>query len=168
MNDWTAIYVSSRHEKKVQDRLLALDIEAYTPLRRSLRQWSDRRKWVLLPLLPGYVLVRPGQGQRDRVLQQPGVVAFVRSAGQDAMVRQCEVDTLRRIEEHGYEAELLATEYAPGDRVCITQGPLRGLRAEVLFRSGSNTVCAFLISGLEQRIKVHLPQAILTPERAAA
>jgi len=161
MNPWNAVYVASRHEKKVQDRLLARGIEAYAPLRRTLRQWSDRRKWVQLPLLPGYVLVKPAPAQRDAVLQEPGVVAYVRQEQQDAVVHQREVDVLRGIEELGYDAQVYAGDFTPGEQVRITQGPLKGLAAQIISSAQGNTVYAFLIEGLGQRIRVVLPTATL-------
>ena len=54
---WHAIYVNSRSEKKIGDLLLSKSIEAYVPLTKTMRQWSDRKKMVELPLLNGYVFV---------------------------------------------------------------------------------------------------------------
>ena len=56
--NWHAIYVASRQEKKVLEALLNKKIEAYLPLIKTLRQWSDRKKLVEFPLMPGYVFVK--------------------------------------------------------------------------------------------------------------
>jgi len=42
--NWHALYVSSRTEKKVMQTLLSKNIEAYVPLVKTMRQWSDRKK----------------------------------------------------------------------------------------------------------------------------
>ena len=54
---WHAIYVHSRAEKKVHVELTLKGIESFLPLHRKLRQWSDRKKWVEIPLISGYVFV---------------------------------------------------------------------------------------------------------------
>jgi transcription antitermination factor NusG len=55
---WHAIYVSSRAEKKVCENLSNKNIEAYVPVVKTIRQWSDRKKKIELPLISGYVFVR--------------------------------------------------------------------------------------------------------------
>jgi transcription antitermination factor NusG len=54
---WHAVYVSSRTEKKINDLLNNKGIEAYVPVVKTMRQWSDRKKMVEMPLLNGYVFV---------------------------------------------------------------------------------------------------------------
>ncbi len=41
---WYAVYTRSRFEKQVLKGLLDQDIEAYLPLIKTVRQWSDRKK----------------------------------------------------------------------------------------------------------------------------
>ena len=41
---WYAVYVNSRHEKKVADLLASQQIENYLPIQKILKQWSDRKK----------------------------------------------------------------------------------------------------------------------------
>lgn len=79
--NWKVVYVASRQEKAVAHRLQQQQIEVYVPLVRKLQRWSDRNKWVEFPLFNGYVLVRPRLNELDRVLQVPGVVAYVRLTG---------------------------------------------------------------------------------------
>ena len=45
--NWFAIRVKSRSEKKVYADLAEQNIEAYLPLQRKLRVWSDRKKWEI-------------------------------------------------------------------------------------------------------------------------
>ena len=47
---WYAVYTRPRFEKQVGQRLLEEGIEAYVPLIKTMRQWSDRKKVVELPL----------------------------------------------------------------------------------------------------------------------
>ena len=43
---WLVAYTRMHHEKKVQERLTALDIESFLPIHTEVRQWSDRKKKV--------------------------------------------------------------------------------------------------------------------------
>ena len=66
---WFAVYTKSRNEKKVYERLIDEGYEAYLPLQKRLKQWSDRKKWVEEPLLRSYVFVkinREGLSQRAK------------------------------------------------------------------------------------------------------
>ena len=47
---WYALYTQPRQEKKVVSRLEQLGIEVYCPLLIQVRQWSDRKKKVEVPL----------------------------------------------------------------------------------------------------------------------
>ena len=58
MQDWYAIYVNARHEKKIVSNLVEQKIEAYTPIAKKMQQWSDRKKLVEFPMLSGYVFVK--------------------------------------------------------------------------------------------------------------
>ncbi|MBT6376913.1 MAG: hypothetical protein HOJ72_01585, partial [Flavobacterium sp.] len=55
--NWFVIYTKPRTEIKVSQRLSVLGIENYTPTKIEMRQWSDRKKKIAVPLLPSMVLV---------------------------------------------------------------------------------------------------------------
>ena len=57
MINWYVIYTKPRSEKKVAERLSEDGVEVYCPMIKTIRQWSDRKKKVLLPMFPGYVFV---------------------------------------------------------------------------------------------------------------
>ena len=55
---WYAIYTNPRAEKLVHLRLEETGVEAFLPLQKTYRQWSDRKKLVEKPLLSSYVFVK--------------------------------------------------------------------------------------------------------------
>lgn len=55
---WFALLVKTSREKNVAELLRSKDHEVFLPLYRTTRMWSDRRKEITLPLLPGYVFCR--------------------------------------------------------------------------------------------------------------
>jgi len=42
--NWFVLYTKPRNELKVVERLRSNGVEAYTPTRTEVRQWSDRTK----------------------------------------------------------------------------------------------------------------------------
>ncbi len=55
--NWYALWVKSRSEFVTSQELSRKGIENYVPSTTRVRQWADRRKKVVFPLFPGYVLV---------------------------------------------------------------------------------------------------------------
>jgi transcription antitermination factor NusG len=159
---WHAIYVKSRTEKKVAEELNSKGVEAYAPLVKTMRQWSDRKKMVEFPLLNGYVFVHINEKEHDEVLQTRGVVSYVRSEGKKARIRQVEIDRLKQLVELGYQLEARGIDknYVPGDRIKINSGVLKGLEGYV---SGNreNGVIEVLLESIGQCIKVTLPREIV-------
>ncbi len=74
---WYAIYTKSRNEKKLATNLKARGIEVYLPLLKTLKQWSDRKKWVEIPLFRSYLFVHILDKEYLDVLQTDGVVRFI-------------------------------------------------------------------------------------------
>jgi transcription antitermination factor NusG len=55
---WYALYTKPRAEKLVHQRLIEVEIEAFLPLQKTIRIWSDRKKMIEKPLLSSYVFVK--------------------------------------------------------------------------------------------------------------
>lgn len=160
--DWRVIYVSSRQEKKVTEMLSRLEIQNYLPLIKTLRQWSDRKKWVELPLFHGYVFVSPEKTRRDEVLQIPGVVKYLQYNGKDAIATNAEIDTIRAIIQNGYDVTEhdFNDSFEPGDRVSISQGPLKGYQGEFL-RFGGDDYAIVHFESLGRALRVKLPKQLV-------
>lgn len=160
---WYAIYVNSRAEKKVFEALTKKDVLAYAPFIKSMRQWSDRKKLVELPLLNGYVFIKTASNyENDKVLQTKGVVSFVKSDGKIAVIRDDEIDRLKQLVELGYQLEVSASDknYIKGDKVKITSGVLKNLEGYIL-ESKEGRYIEINLESIGQMIKVKLPKDIL-------
>ena len=55
--NWYVLHTKPRSEKKVEEKLLYLGINAYCPTRSEIRFWSDRKKRIEVPVLTSMVLV---------------------------------------------------------------------------------------------------------------
>jgi transcription antitermination factor NusG len=165
---WYAVYVNSRAEKKVEQALAEKGIEAYVPLVSSVRQWSDRKKKLLLPLLNGYVFVKLNPRENERVLQTRGVVSFVRYCGQLAQIKEEEILRLRQLVEYGFfiEAGSISKTYHKGDKITINFGPLKDLEGYVL-EDSSGRYIDIVLESIGQVIKVKLPSELVSTTQGA-
>lgn len=159
--NWKVLYVSSRSEKKVHQRLTDLGIECYVPLKTERKKWSDRVKTVVTPLINGYVFVKVDDKQREDVFKAQGVVNFVRYNGGDATVREIEIEALRSIEEKGYYVEgSFEKNFSTGDNVLIKYGPFKGLRGFVTELAKSDEY-RIHIESIGYSLTIKVPEEIL-------
>ena len=55
---WIAVRSKPRAEKVAFEQLVKKSIETYLPLVKKRRKWSDRKKWVELPLFSSYLFAK--------------------------------------------------------------------------------------------------------------
>jgi len=159
--NWYAVYTKSRAEKKVLAELEFQGIDAYLPLIKKLRQWSDRKKWVEVPLIPGYIFVHIDVKDYDRVLQTTGVVTYVRFEGKAAIIPEVQIDLIKRmLLQTDLDVEVSHQQLLVGDRVEVTSGPLIGLKGSLCSYKGRNRVVVEL-SQLNLSLLVELPMSLL-------
>lgn len=132
---WFAAYTTTRHEKAVAEHFAMREIEAFLPLYRTQRLWKNGCKMNLeLPLFPSYVFVRVPARERVRVLEIPGVLSLVSSAGKPVPLRDADIEALRsslpfiRCEPHPY--------LVIGERVRIKAGSLEDMEGILLRKKG--------------------------------
>ena len=94
--NWYVIHTKPRSEKRVEEKLLSMGISAYCPTRYEIRLWSDRKKRIQVPVLPSMVLVNIDDKDINRVFESPGVLRYMFWEGNRAVVRQSEVDILKK------------------------------------------------------------------------
>jgi len=128
---WFVLFTKPRHELKVTDRLVGLELQAYTPTRIEVRQWSDRIKKVNVPLLPSMVLVCLLEKEVPTVFEVPGVVRFLFEHGKRASVSNEEVLAMRCYLENTYKVP--KKELKVGDTVKV---PLSGEKGTILSVKG--------------------------------
>jgi transcription antitermination factor NusG len=154
---WHVVYVKSRSEKKVLSELEFTGIEAYLPLQRKLRQWSDRKKWVNVPLISGYIFVCITRKDYDNVLQTNGVVSYVRFEGKAAIIPNQQIEFIKKmLTQFVVEIEVSSQQYNPGDKVEVVVGPLIGLTGTLVSFKGKKRVAVEIVQ-LNLSLIVDLP-----------
>jgi transcriptional antiterminator RfaH len=129
---WYAVYTRSRAEKKVAADLEENHIEVYLPLYKTIRQWSDRKKKVDLPLIRGYLFVHIKGKEYFEVLKIQGVVAFVKFLGKPTFIPAWQIQNLKILLGSGEQFEIAITAFSEGDFVQITAGVLKGLKGKIV------------------------------------
>jgi transcription antitermination factor NusG len=129
---WYAVYTKPRWEKKVNSLLLQKGIEAYCPLNKIRRKWSDRIKTIEEPLFKSYVFVKVTDEDRTNVRMTNGVVNFVYWNGKPAIIKEKEIQTIKRFLDEYENVEVVKMELAPGDRVQVIAGPMMDKEGKVI------------------------------------
>jgi transcriptional antiterminator RfaH len=133
---WLVAYTKPRAEKKLAEHAAKLGLEVYLPLKRERRKWSDRWKWVEMPLIPSHLFVRVEPERRDQLYNSPGFVRFLFWLKRPALVKHDEIQTLKRwLNDFDHETIAVMT-FKAGQRVQVQSGPLMGRSAVVVEQRG--------------------------------
>ncbi len=153
---WYAIYTKPRWEKKVARLLDDKKIENYLPLQKTLKQWSDRRKWVHEPLFRSYVFVYIIQNEYLPTLQTPGVVRFVTFERRPVAIPPVQIEAIKVFIATGEEMIQETEDMNVGDRVIVTRGPLKNLEGSLVYISKKKRV-RVMIEGIQQALHIKVP-----------
>ena len=154
-------YTKSRNEKKAYRNLQKFGFEAFLPLHKVVRQWSDRKKKLEVPLFNSYIFVRDIEANIPEILKVPGLVWNIRHNGKPAVLREKDYQNILRFIESGLTIEIGPTEdLQRGDKVEVMDGPLRGA---VGFLSGDYNEEKFTIEieTINQVLKVSVDKRLL-------
>ncbi len=139
---WYAIYVKSRHEFHVFERLSSANIDAFLPTMERLSKWKDRKKMVSFPLFPGYLFVHINKSYNNilTVLKTNGVVRFLGiSPREPEPIPEEQIISLKRV----VESKELLDPYPylkEGQRVRIKSGSLKGLEGLLIEKTGQHSL----------------------------
>ena len=161
---WFALYTRSRTEKQVHEQLRSAGFEVYLPLIRTLRQWTDRKKWVEMPLFRSYVFVHITPGEYYDVLNIPGAVRYVTFEGKAVPIPPQQIEAIKQYVSSGQDLPDVDLDILPGARVDITTGPMKGLSGELIRLMGKKKV-RIEIDGLGRYIYLELPASYIRKSR---
>jgi transcription antitermination factor NusG len=156
MKYWFVLYVRSRSEKKLKEALDKDGLQCYLPLRVDYRKWSDRVKKVQVPMFPSYVFVFTNQSDLPSFYHYSEVVTAVKIGRELATVAEKEIALIRRFEASELLLEIGAEDLELGVEVEVVGGPLKGLKGELIEKSGQSRF-VIRLEALDQIVKVQLP-----------
>ena len=128
---WFVLYTKPHHEIKVARALEKIGIKSYCPVINKLKQFSDRKKKVTMPLLSSYVLVKIANNDRNKVFGVPGIIRYVYWLGKPAVVRDQEIELMQNYLSGIYN-EILISNIKKGTNYKIPSGPFQGQEGKVV------------------------------------
>jgi transcription antitermination factor NusG len=129
---WYAIYTKPRWEKKVHQLLTQKGIASYCPLNKVKRKWSDRMKIVEEPLFKSYVFVKVNEEERTKVRMTDGVINFVYWDKKPAIIKEREIQSIRRFLDEYENVEVHPIEFKLNGRVRIASGSLMDQEGKII------------------------------------
>lgn len=130
--NWYVVYTRPKWEKKVSQILSGKELINYCPLNKVQKQWSDRKKIIMEPLFTSYVFVYASVSDHDIIRQSDGIINFVYWLGNPAIIRDEEIETIRKFMNEYKQVKLEKLFVNINDHIRITSGPLMDIHGKVI------------------------------------
>ncbi len=159
--NWFVFYTKSRQEKKVKELLVRNGFDVFLPLQKVMRQWSDRRKKVEVPLFNSYIFVHETADKIPVILQIPGISWNIRHNDRPAILHPREHELITRFLSSGLLIDVSSSEkFGIGDYVEIMDGPLKGIRGH-LVRTAAGDRFLLSFESIGTSIQVEIDPVVL-------
>lgn len=155
--NWYAVHTRSRFEQKVHDGINGKSIEVFLPRIQVMSRRKDRRKKILVPLIPGYVFVRTDMHPEEHlnILKTIGVVRMIGFKGKPVPAKEEEIQSLMILD--GTDRTVQNRAYMnKGDRVIIMEGPLKGLVGFYLGHKSQSDKVVVSVELLQRSLEVDI------------
>jgi transcription antitermination factor NusG len=146
---WFVVYTRPQQELKVAEQLSTMGITNYCPTITLFKQYTDRKKKVLKPVLSSYVMVHLKENQRNQVFSSSGVVRYLFFLKKPAVVSSAEID-LMKDHLNGVYKDLKVVNLSVGNTHTISEGPFSGIYGRVV--EADNTKVKLEIASLGMSI----------------
>jgi transcription antitermination factor NusG len=161
VKNWLVFYTKSRQEKKVNELLSRRGFEVFLPLQKVMRQWSDRKKKVEVPLFNSYIFVLESIDKIPSILQTPGVAWNIRHNDKPAILHQKEMEVIKRFISSGLLLENQAVDnLVEGDPVEVVDGSLKGMLGQ-LVKTNDGEKFTIAIESIGQSMLVRIDPSLL-------
>lgn len=161
---WYLVYTKPRQEGLAQDNLVRQAYVVYLPRVRLMRKRQGRQVAVIEPLFPRYLFIHLDT-QSDNwgpIRSTFGVASLVRFGNEPATVPDDFVAHLKAQEGQDGLHEWAAPKMNLGDRMRVTEGPLRGYEGILLDNSRQARVM-LLLDILGKEVHAHLMPGQIEP-----
>jgi len=160
---WYALYTKSRFEKKLSSEFTKAGYNIFLPTQNIMKQWSDRKKWVEVPLFKSYIFVLiEKQIDFSKVLNFNGAVSFVQFSKKPEPIKEDDINLIRKIVQYGNFNIL--EEYPEklniGEEVSISGGSFKDLTGELLRYKGEIKVLV-KINAIDKNIIIDIPSNLI-------
>lgn len=151
--NWYVVYTKPKWEKKVADKLKQIGIECYCPLITQVKQWSDRKKKIEVPLFNSYVFVQLADSERNSVFQVSGVIRYLFWLGKPAIVKDHEIENIKISLKATNISEVSVSAMQVGDKIKLESGAFTNQNAIVQEVSNNYYILVLETLGCVLKIK---------------
>jgi transcription antitermination factor NusG len=160
--NWFVVYTKPRWEKKVYKLLVENSIDSYCPINKIRKKWSDRYKIVEEPLFKSYVFVHIDESELTNVRMIDGVLNFVYWNKKPAIVKDFEIDNIKKFLGEYEHVEIVPIEIQPNDTVRIASGAFMDMEGKVMQQLGQFVEVEIKSLGFKLIAKVEKSRLIKT------
>ena len=109
----------------------------------TIKQWSDRKKKISVPLIPSYIFIKVSEIERSLVLNDPSILNYIFWLGKPAIIRNEEIDRLKGLISNEIIQEFEIRHLKVGDELNINKGIIKNA-SSVIKKVSKNKVYAKL------------------------
>lgn len=153
--NWYVVYTKPKWEKKIAEQLQKRGIECYCPLVTQMRQWSDRKEKVEVPLFNSYVFVQLEERDRNTVFDTVGVVRYLFWLGKPAIVRAEEIEVIKKWLHTSDVIDVSVSSYQIGDSIQLESGPFSAQTATIQEMTNTHYVLVLESLGCVLKMKIN-------------
>lgn len=128
---WYVIRTKPQHEIKSARFLESSGVEVFCPVITEVRQWSDRKKKVTVPLFKSYVFVNIQEKDHNKVFDAPGVLGYLKWLQKPAIAKDEEIEAIRSWVNNDRLDNFEVHKLQSGDEVEIKSGKLANKKAVI-------------------------------------
>ena len=153
---WGYAYLRPRTEKKVAQKLKGLAFDCYLPLINKARLHHGTKIVTPIPLIPGYIFLAADDLERTQLKKAEKEFVQIELVRQEYEEKKLirELNILLEFERLlGGEEVRVNPGIQRGDKIVITQGPLKDLETEVIRREDSKNSIIVNITILEKTVE---------------
>lgn len=140
---WYVAYVRLFHERKTAEKLTAMGIECFVPIREEIHQWSQRKKKVQRVLIPQMIFIHATRKERMEALNLSSISHYMVLRGEHtpAIIPDKQMQQFIFMVDYSEETiEMYNSPLEPGQAIKVIKGPLAGLEGELLEIEGKSKV----------------------------
>ncbi len=129
--NWYVLYTKPRWEKKVEKLLQQANYHVFLPVKKTLKQYTDRKKEVEEIVLPSYIFVELAESQKTEIRYVDGVVNFVYWQKKAAIVSSKEIEKFKKYLSNFYDVLVENDTLQEGQTILLQQAAFKNQKALV-------------------------------------
>ena len=140
---WYVAYVRLFHERKTAEKLTAMGIDSFVPVRVEIHQWSQRKKKVMRVLIPQMIFIHATPKERLEALPLASISHYMVLRGEHtpAVIPDRQMQQFMFMVDYSEESiEMYNSPLQPGQSIKVIKGPLAGMEGELMEIEGKSKV----------------------------